>query len=164
MFFSFLSGSCDWDSPCDKGVCYYNSTGCPVVGYHRVNTSINKGGSPTHDPVEDFSTQYGPDRMSVLMLCLVLLMAVVTVAVCHCSTTLKEWYIHMYKLNTCVSPLYCTVYNIHSYSSPSIERPLPQKTASSYRPLLPCTNVLTVHTIKPPLEDHLFSENKLRWI
>ena len=50
------------------------------------------------------------------------------------------------------------------YSSPSIERPLPQKTTSSYRPLLPCTDALTVHTIKPPLEDHLFSETKVCWI
>ena len=50
------------------------------------------------------------------------------------------------------------------YSSPSIERPLPQKITSSYRPLLPCTDALTVHTIKPPFEDHLFSETKLRWI
>ena len=50
------------------------------------------------------------------------------------------------------------------YSSPSIERPLPQKTTSSYRPLSPCTNALTVHTIKPPLEDHLLLETKLRWI
>ena len=54
--------------------------------------------------------------------------------------------------------------NVCKYSSPSIERPLPQKTTSSYRPLLPCTDALTVHTIKPPLEDHLFSETKLRWI
>ena len=55
-------------------------------------------------------------------------------------------------------------YNESYYSSPSIERPLPQKTTSSYRPLLPCTDALTVHTIKPPLEDHLFSETKFRWI
>ena len=44
------------------------------------------------------------------------------------------------------------------YSGPSIERPLPQKTTSSYRTLLPCTDVLTVHTIKPPLEDHLLRD------
>ena len=50
------------------------------------------------------------------------------------------------------------------YSSPSIERPLPQKTTSSYRPLLPYMDALTVHTIKPPLEDHLLLETKLRWI
>ena len=50
------------------------------------------------------------------------------------------------------------------YSSPFIERPLPQKATSSYRPLQPCTHALTVHTIKPPLEDHLHLGTKLRWI
>ena len=62
--------------------------------------------------------------------------------------------------------MYAVVYKhvTQLYSNPSIERPLPQKTTSSYRPLLPCTDALTVHTIKPPLEGHLLLETKLRWI
>ena len=47
------------------------------------------------------------------------------------------------------------------YSSPSIERPLPPETTSSYRPEVACTDALTIH-IRPPLvADHLFRETKL---
>jgi cysteine-rich repeat protein len=91
LVFYGSEGSCTWDSSCDNGVCYNNRTGCPVAGYHRVNTSSNEGSSPTSDSVENCTAQYyGPDRVSVLLLSSVLLVAVVTVAGCQCRKTVKR--------------------------------------------------------------------------
>ncbi|CAI8001204.1 hypothetical protein GBAR_LOCUS3134 [Geodia barretti] len=90
LVFYGSEGSCTWDSPCDNGVCYKNRTGCPVAGYHRVNTSSNEGSSPSSDSVENCTAQYyGPDSVSVLMLSSVLLVAVVTVAGCQCRKTVE---------------------------------------------------------------------------
>ena len=31
--------SCDWASPCNSGVCFSNTTGCPTTGLHRIMTN-----------------------------------------------------------------------------------------------------------------------------
>ena len=76
---SFLD-SCDWDSPCNIGVCYYNNSGCPVTGYHRFHTS-------THDCYTLNATSYTDFRDTskglVIMVMSAVLVAMVTILVCE---------------------------------------------------------------------------------
>lgn len=79
FLFLFLD-SCDWDSPCNIGVCYYNSTGCPVTGYHRFHTSA-------HDYYTLNATTYTDLRDTskglVILVMSVVLVAMVTILVCE---------------------------------------------------------------------------------
>ena len=44
------------------------------------------------------------------------------------------------------------------YSSPTIARPLPPETTSSYTPEMVCTDALTIHV--PPTTDHPFNATR----
>ena len=79
--FVFYAGSCDWGSPCDNGVCYYNSTGCPVTGYHSVYTSTTNINETTlNDEIED-TTYMTLSHHLVLMLICILFVALLFVCV-----------------------------------------------------------------------------------
>jgi hypothetical protein len=84
-------GFCDWDSPCNKGVCYYNSTGCPVVGYHPASTSTHDNHTDPDEPVTPTALQ-GVDRLLFTVLLAVLLVAVATVLACECRQRKAVWY------------------------------------------------------------------------
>ena len=85
VFFVFVTylGFCDWDSPCIRGVCYYNSTGCPVVGYHPANTSTHDNHTDS-DEADTYTTVQGVDRLLLTALSAVLLVALATVLACEC--------------------------------------------------------------------------------
>ena len=84
-FFALVShpGFCDWDSPCNRGVCYYNSTGCPVVGYHPAHTSTHDNNTDS-DEADTYTVVPSVDRVLLTALSAVLLVALVTVLVCEC--------------------------------------------------------------------------------
>ena len=35
----YIAGDCDWLTPCTSGVCFANSTGCPVTGVFLLNSN-----------------------------------------------------------------------------------------------------------------------------
>ena len=75
-------GSCDWSSPCDTGVCYFNGTGCPVVGYYPVKKSTNHNNTDSQDMNVMYTTHLDP-TCSIIMMSVVLTVAIVTVLVCQ---------------------------------------------------------------------------------
>ena len=81
--FATHPGFCEWDSPCNDGVCYYNSSGCPVMGYHYVNTSTNYNHADSDEAVKHTVLQ-GVDMLLLTVLSAVLLVALVTVLACKC--------------------------------------------------------------------------------
>ena len=48
------TGDCDWSTPCMSGVCFANSTGCPVMGAYALNYNQSTTDETTY-PGNDYS-------------------------------------------------------------------------------------------------------------
>ena len=80
-----IAGFCNRESPCNKGICYYNSTGCPVVGYFPVHGRTSSNNTDTAD-VEDTAPGYLSYNCHFLIVLLsILLVAMVTVWLYTCK-------------------------------------------------------------------------------
>lgn len=76
--YSHTSGACDWSTPCTKGVCFSNTTGCPVAGCHFVAHS-------THFSDVVYYVQSISDVLAVFLAVLIVALA---------SVIFSEWALH----------------------------------------------------------------------
>ena len=66
--------SCDWASPCNSGVCFSNTTGCPTTGLHRIMTNhttlTTTPLTPTPLTNDDFQMYYRSLLVTVVLVVL----------------------------------------------------------------------------------------------